>query len=336
MARAFVSGLAVVVLGAYAAGATHVDLDVVCTAGQHYVFREYLPSDWETDWLKNGQAWRESICNHMVEQKNNSIYWMESLQALKDGPNYKALQTFSPAVWSRYVYVDVCALDESPDKHVTVYFEPVVGLMRHPLGMDECVYEGHSKVSTEEREYLTALGMTPRQFRAMYPGRAYFFDLGTGTNFRSSLEWFLGEYALHGVVFDQIYAWEIQAINQQDYWASMPAQYATKVHLLNMPVSSELHASGQAFQILRKIYRPGDFIALKLDIDHEGLEGQLVDKLLEDNQLQHMVGEMWFEQHHDAPEMQRSSEWGDTYAYHRALETFNKLRSKGLRMHMWP
>ena len=56
------------------AAAAATDRESRCDDGRHYQFVEYLPSTWEVEWLKNGQEWRTSICDHMRMQKDKSIH----------------------------------------------------------------------------------------------------------------------------------------------------------------------------------------------------------------------------------------------------------------------
>ena len=61
-----------------------------------------------------------------------------------------------------------------------------------------------------------------------------------------------------------------------------------------------------------------------------------MDQLRADPELQHMVAEMYFEQHFDAPEMLDYFGWGLTTKLADVLQLFHKLRSSGLRLHYWP
>lgn len=46
-----------------------------------------------------------------------------------------------------------------------------------------------------------------------------------------------------------------------------------------------------------EIYRPGDFIVLKLDIDNVPLETQFMNMIEDNFNLVHMIAEMFFEEH---------------------------------------
>jgi hypothetical protein len=87
----------------------------------------------------------------------------------------------------------------------SLYSTPIC---RHPFGLVRCVPPGQSAVRVQSRDYLLLLGMEPQQFHRAYPGRKYFFDLGT-SKFPDSLAWFISEYGARGVQFDDIWVREL-------------------------------------------------------------------------------------------------------------------------------
>jgi hypothetical protein len=56
----------------------------------------------------------------------------------------------------------------------------------------------------QDRGYILLHGLTPQQFKRLYPGKKYLLDLGTA-DFTSSLGWFTEQYGSWGVKFDEIW-----------------------------------------------------------------------------------------------------------------------------------
>ena len=85
----------------------------------------------------------------------------------------------------------------------------------------------------------------------------------------------------------------------RSYWEGVPDIYKSRLHYYNEPITSAITAPDHPISIIRTIYRPGDFIALKLDIDNSSLETAFVDAIANDEDLLRSIGEMFFEQHYD-------------------------------------
>ncbi len=83
------------------------------------------------------------------------------------------------------------------------------------------------------------------------------------------------------------------------YWEGVPDIYKSRLHYYNEPITSVMTSPEHPLNIIRSIYRPGDFIALKLDIDNSSMETAIVDAIANDEDLLRSVGEMFYEQHYD-------------------------------------
>ena len=59
-------------------------------------------------------------------------------------------------------------------------------------------------------------------------------------------------------------------------------------------------------------------------------------QLEQDPELMAMIGEMYFEQHFDAPEMRPAFGYGLTTKQADVQQMFHGFRSRGLRLHYWP
>lgn len=134
----------------------------------------------------------------LCRQADRSEVWINNLTALEDKQHlldFWKLQHLSPAVWSFFEYINPCVPESDPNHKLRVPIEPIVGLMRHPYTPSQCVPPGKPLVSVESRDYLlihamvcalmcsTSLQQTttlqpPGMYKHLYPGRAWFFDLG--------------------------------------------------------------------------------------------------------------------------------------------------------------
>lgn len=85
----------------------------------------------------------------------------------------------------------------------------------------------------------------------------------------------------------------------RDYWDGVPNIYKKRLHYYNTPITSDVSNAAHPLSIIRSIYRPGDFISLKLDIDNVPLELAIVDAIENDSELIEAIGEMFYEQHYD-------------------------------------
>lgn len=106
--------------------------------------------------------------------------WLEDVQLLRDGPNYKQLQRLDENIWSRMVYVDVCAAETDPSRHFYTYLEPTVGLMRHPLGVAECVWPGGQQVNKNCDTFSYSevdIPLQPCLFKCMFSGHRLMYSL---------------------------------------------------------------------------------------------------------------------------------------------------------------
>ena len=86
---------------------------------------------------------------------------------------------------------------------------------------------------------------------------------------------------------------------------------------------------------IHDLYKPGDYIAFKLDIDNEAVEGELIQQVLAMENAGGIIAEMFFEKHYSAADMQKY--FGTpTTKYPAALRLMHELRAKGVRVHYWP
>mmetsp|Transcript_3909 Transcript_3909/g.11347 ORF Transcript_3909/g.11347 Transcript_3909/m.11347 type:complete len:385 (-) Transcript_3909:471-1625(-) len=308
-------------------------------------FLGYEPSAWEKTWRENADKLKDKICVTMLEGKDRDLTdaWMEGMPdvygngnsgAVSDSPRFK-----DTTVWSQYLYRNTCGGE------VRQPIEPLVGLFRHPTSHPACARADHPEYIDhqhngggggsviENKGYMVLQPLANDTIATLYPGRKYLFDLGTGTWNSGSIPWLTQWYGQKGVVFDEIWGWELTAQNITDYWQQFPAEMSEKMHFRNVGVNFAADAPDNPLNIVRRIFRKGDYVAIKLDIDNAPIEQALMDQL--DDEVVSMIGEFFFEQHYDCPEM--SPYFGGTgVGYSEVYERFHKIRSRGLRIHYWP
>ena len=165
-----------------------------------------------------------------------------------------------------------------------------------------------------------------------FSGRKLLFDLGCGSSFASSLQWFVDTYNQRGVTFDEIWCWEPSQTDHHAFWSSVPVWLVSKLHFYNTFAVAGSNASAP-LGILQAEATSADFVVLKLDIDNDDLEDQILQSVL---QVKHLVGELYFEKHFDITEMHPYFGEGLKSSLFDVLTMFRQLRQSGLRLHYWP
>ena len=74
-----------------------------------------------------------------------------------------------------------------------------------------------------------------------------------------------------------------------------------RVHFYNIPVTDDLTQAAHPLNMIRNICQPGDFIAVKLDIDNGPLETAIIDEIQADEHLSQCISELFYEQHYNHP-----------------------------------
>jgi len=296
--------------------------------------------------MRKADELKEKICRTMLKGQNRELTdaWMEAMPEVFDGKSVisESAKFQNTSVWSQYMYRNTCGGD------VRQPIEPLVGLFRHPTSHGACgrpdrpefidhQHDGggvdESAQTIENKGYMVLQPLSNDTIAALYPGRKYLFDLGTGAWQSSSIAWLTKWYGQKGIVFDEMWGWELKLQNITDYWEQFPAEISEKMHFRNIGVPFAKDAPDNPLNILRRIFRKGDYVVIKLDIDNAPIELALMDQLEDD--VISMIGEFYFEQHFDCPEL--SGAFGKTgVRYAEVYERFTALRQKGLRIHYWP
>lgn len=117
------------------------------------------------------------------------------------------------------------------------------------------------------------------------------------------------------------------------YWDQFLPKLTGAMHFYPVPCPVDVDDERNPFNIIRRIYRPGDCIAFKLDIDDEVVESLLMSQL--DSFLTDVIAEFFFEEHFDSKEMQPYFEKPER-TWNHTIRHFHDLRASGLRLHYWP
>ena len=72
-----------------------------------------------------------------------------------------------------------------------------------------------------------------------------------------------------------------------------------RLHFYNTPITGDFTEASHPLNIIRSICEPGDFIAVKLDIDNGPLETAIMAEIAADPGLRHCISEMFYEQHYN-------------------------------------
>ena len=178
-----------------------------------------------------------------------------------------------------------------------------------------------------------------------------------------------------GIVFDEIWAWELAGYDPQcapqcsapaarmglipchlsrhaplcqsaavlkqeecmrrDYWSVVPDDYVSRLHFYNTGFDVNTSHAAHPINIIRAIHKPGDVVIVKLDIDNSELELSVIREIEENPSLARMISEMFFEMHYDHREM---AEFGldNGRTLSDVVARFKALRKAGLILHYWP
>eukprot|EP00890_Picochlorum_soloecismus_P004060 jgi/Picsp_1/4655/NSC_02025-R1_protein len=293
-------------------------------------FVEYVPSVLEQKWFQDRNMYGadpSKICQALAEQADALSLWVSITgNTSPSGSLFGPYNATQDELFSKLVYVS----PQTNKKHVRV-IEPLVGHLRHPYALPHCKPDRPDAVHVQDRSYIAFAGLTSWEPH-LYPGKKYLFDLGTA-DFETSLKYMIGQYEGMGIHFDRIWAWEVTA--KPAYWDTVTENIQGKLHFYNKPVSADVKSPAHPLQILKSIYKAGDYAVVKLDIDNSELEMSIMDEVRRDEELKRIIGEMMFEMHYDSRDMQRYFR-RPNMSYTKTVETFRSYREMGIPLHYWP
>lgn len=329
----------------------------------HWKFDHYAPSAWEKYWSANITDLQQHVCESLSksDQLNNSIRMIQRIIALQKSLfNVSTLISDANDLFSHMVYRMDCSISES--KHlVRQQIEPLIGLLRDPLTI--CWNLGQSIPAELSLDMESAL--QSKRFLLLAPSAPYFnltptspiapwiytngsrkilFDIGcaffnhdnetTSLGKASSTRWFYNYFREISLRFDRVIAFEKEPLATRTVWEQIPDDLMGVFTFVNTGI--ETKGKFNPWQILASLVKPEDYVIVKLDIDTNDLERDLMQQIVNNQSLYSLIDEMFFEMHVFINDMapywgsQQTGKLKDTY------DLFFKLRQLGIRMHSWP
>lgn len=274
----------------------------------------YQPSLLEASFKENAVKWtsdQKSLCDHLSTEEVDA--WLGQNQGREPaGP-----------VFSR-----LCKRGRAPQ-----LLEPLAGILRDP----RFICRSARRSLKFQIEWLVTADASLLQAG----GKSIFFDAG-GTRFAHAMSFFASQYEKRGIVFDEIYVWEIEEQAPGAYWEGVPAetrrQWEPRLTFYNgVPVTAiPGDRANNPVERIRHACRPQDFCAFKLDIDTPSVELPLVQQLLATPAETGASLDEFFFEHHVHGLMQRFG-WGDRVngTFADSYDIFTRLRMMGVRAHSW-
>mmetsp|Transcript_40807 Transcript_40807/g.100994 ORF Transcript_40807/g.100994 Transcript_40807/m.100994 type:complete len:376 (+) Transcript_40807:1923-3050(+) len=315
--------------------------------GSHLRFASYTPNRLELEWFQ--RITRANPRNCTAWEKGGSLW-----QALAGLPS-------STGPVGEHLRSRMHFIDPATRERVSSEIEPLVGSLRHhTLGVRANTSTRAALMSKEhyilpDRTLLRrALGVGGRLL--FYDVGASLFSSGAGGDGGASQEWFARKYGKRAgrpyPGFDMIWAWEAIPYAPDKLWSTFPPEVIPRIHYYNVPAQTDPSSPMNPWYTLKATARPGDFVVVKLDVDHQPTELALVRQLLADPELAGLIDDFFWE-HHVAgsivgcPKIWRGGPKGgwarmvfdstlgalETLAESYAI--FMQLRCRGIRAHSW-
>ena len=214
-------------------------------------FERYTPSLWELQYLQLAPEIKNKpdiICEILTSAFEDCNVWVTFTAG------WPSIIPPPSRIFSHFTLNNTCS-----EETIKIFIEPLVANFRHPHAIPQCKPPAAKIVHPEDRSYILVNGMSSNEFAAAYPGKRYLFDLGTNM-YPTGLSWFINAYKKHGIVFDEIWAWELKKYAPTTYWTGVERTIAPKLHFYNVPVSSNISDPFNPLNIVREIFSPGDYV----------------------------------------------------------------------------
>ena len=317
---------------------------------------QYHAGALEQQWAAHTAEYAQRAGGYCAVMAGEAPAWQALLDAVaatrsaalggSGGAGAAAAQQRSGAVdWSTITYSDGRA----------VALEPLAGILRDPRSACQASSLTPA-VPWGPQDSKATVYLDPGFYRALArtlapPGsaaprsaqpRALLLDLGStlwaSAQPYSGLSWLVHAYADLGIEFSDVLAWEAREKPAGDYFRDMPPELAARTHFYNVPVVAGTSAEGPGgvLRMLKALARPEDFVVVKLDIDMDTLEEDLVLSILESSELSALIDDFYFEHHVNTLGVMTA--WGEGHPRDTAgsIALFQALRRRGIRAHPWP
>eukprot|EP00667_Euglena_gracilis_P016347 EG_transcript_17098 len=294
-----------------------------CT--QHYVASP-LEEKW-MDWVKERPSDWFRHCDRWEADRSKFDTWIGQAVADRGQPEVD----MDKDVFSRHI------VNCTGHRSRTLYLEPLAAALRNPRF--HCIEpQGHMDTS-----YL----VFPSAANVPH-ARAYFFDVGStfydsgNCGYNDSLAWFVDTFRQKGFNFHRIFLWEMTRIDHTKYWERVPTEAVHRMQFFNTAASDDPQHAMNPLRLMLKVARPEDYVVLKLDIDNNEVEVNLIQQLLHNPKLVALVDELFWENHVHHHPLSDGGGWGDLHRLRGpcstglgSYECFRQLRAAGIRAHSW-
>ncbi|GIL85041.1 hypothetical protein Vretimale_9916 [Volvox reticuliferus] len=320
--------------------------------------RRYFSSPLEQKWLQATAKWKENgngdvgditpYCTLLTETKAEIQRMlalidvlMKSNTSLSDAPD-------ADAVLSYFKTTMQCGPYRFTHKE---HIESLVAALRHPFSI-KCPEETFNQLPPRtdifDKGYvLLASWVGPVQAAR----NKYYLDAGAGIGYiaNSNQHWMLETYEARGISMDRALYWEAQAAPGPNLLAGVPPHMFPAFAFYNIPAPQELTDGRNPLNVIAKIAKPEDFVSIKLDIDHPGIEDIWLRAILGNNSTPvtagvaksvyaQLIDELFWEHHFNFMPM-RTCCWQGLVDFDShlvdSIKRFIELRELGIRSHYW-
>eukprot|EP01097_Dermamoeba_algensis_P005813 TRINITY_DN3671_c0_g2_i1.p1 TRINITY_DN3671_c0_g2~~TRINITY_DN3671_c0_g2_i1.p1 ORF type:complete len:260 (-),score=66.30 TRINITY_DN3671_c0_g2_i1:234-1013(-) len=238
-------------------------------------------------------------------------------------------------IFSKFFHREYCNGIESKELRET-WIEPLAFALRDPRWL--CLKTDHISHYIFHREYI----LLDQQEKKPEHSQNFYFDLGAST-FNSgsggpSQLWFYTSYKQKNIEFDRLLLWEGTVISPPELFSPVPVDWIPGYQYFNILASVNATDPRNPLMIMKKLAKPLDFVAFKLDIDNGPIELSLVDQIMSNSNYSSIIDEFFFEHHVAFGPLLEA--WGHTHDPKATLRTsyelFTEFRKKGIRAHGWP
>ena len=340
-----------------------------------WTFDSYESSAWEKEWIAGEESGkRKDLECEMLAEKDEADRSVRLIKAVT-GIVLDSASTMPPdtiSLFSRMIYARRCGPDkvDTGERRVQL-IEPLIGILRDPLSIcprpPSVPAEVHSTFGPLENDEqskrhllpgpLAPWSDTPNDPKSWHMNgmdtwttsthtpQKVLIDMGASlySNWHNNLSavgasWFVERFKRHHLAFDWIVSYEIEKHEFDEIYKDVPDDVLPHYLYYNHGVVAAPGARWNPWRILKGMsVTPGDYVAVKLDIDVPDIEASLMDQLAKDDALRQRVDEVFFEHHVNVKVMVPYWGTGDlSTTLKDSYSMFLALRIKGIRMHAWP
>jgi len=312
--------------------------------GQKCAADGYVPSPLEKGFVEHSKEWADPALKCLEGNTTTADFHnpmrgkcksnTEALCAHLDAPTRQAWieGVAGKTDLSQTIFSKLCVKGEAPQ-----LLEPLAGVLRDPRTFCDLSFQdkktdrwGGYNASSPDKLRPIEWQLWADSSVLKPGGKSIFFDAGA-TFFIDSMEFTLARYERQGIEFDEIHAWEITDVPTEKFWYGVDPKVRSKweprlIRNNGVGVDGKLGSKNNPAELMKKLCRPDDFCAFKMDIEGgAGVEEDIADQLVE---LQHGVLDEFWEEYPDRD--YEVLQPGATF-----YSRFQKLRSNGVRAHGW-